>query len=73
LVDDGLKTHQQSCILIEKGRFYGMGYLPIETNINEIDELKSCITPYVENDYIRGMIYNYAERFPEKKVRLSAG
>jgi DNA polymerase III subunit epsilon len=48
-----------------------MGYLPIETNINQIDELKSCITPYVENDYIRGIIYNYAERFPDKKIRLT--
>jgi DNA polymerase-3 subunit epsilon len=66
-----LKTHQQSCILIEKGRFYGMGYLPVETQINEIDKLKNRLTPYVENDYIRGMIYQYAERFPEKKVALS--
>jgi DNA polymerase-3 subunit epsilon len=71
LVDYGLKTHQQSCILIEKGRFYGMGYLPVETQINEIDKLKNRLTPYVENDYIRGMIYQYAERFPEKKVALS--
>lgn len=70
LIDYGLKTHQQSCILIEKGRFYGMGYLPSEIKINRIDDLKNCLTPYVENDYIRGMIYQYAERFPDKKVRF---
>ena len=70
LMDYGLKTHEQSCILIENGRFYGMGYLSLETKISEIDDLKNCLTPYVENDYIRGMIYQYAERFPEKKVGL---
>ena len=26
---------EQSCILIEKGKFYGMGYLPSDININE--------------------------------------
>ncbi len=28
LIDTGLKLEEQSCILMEKGRFYGMGYLP---------------------------------------------
>jgi len=70
LVDDGLEPTEQSCILIEKGKFYGMGYLPPEISIHQIDELKHFLTPYTENDYIRGMIYQYAERFPYKKVGL---
>jgi DNA polymerase-3 subunit epsilon len=68
LVDDGLHAHEQSCILIEKGKFYGMGYLPSDINVREIDELKNFLTPYSENDYIRGMVYHYAERFPFKKI-----
>jgi DNA polymerase-3 subunit epsilon len=68
LVDDGLHEHEQSCILIEKGKFYGMGYLPSDIDIHQIDELKNFLTPYSENDYIRGMVYHYAERFPFKKI-----
>ena len=45
-----------------------MGYLPSEINIHQIDELKNYLTPYIENDYIRGMVYQYAERFPNKKI-----
>ena len=70
LVDEGLEEHGQSCILIEKGKFYGMGYLPADINIYHVDELKNYLVPYVENDYIRGIIFQYAERFPYKKVEF---
>ncbi len=66
LVDDGLDEDQQSCILMEKGKFYGMGYLPSEINIYEVDDLKNYLTPYAENDYIRGLILHHAERYPYK-------
>ena len=68
LVEEGLEESEQSCILVEKGKFYGMGYLPEEINIKQIDELKTYLTPYTENDYIRGMIFQYAERYPYKKI-----
>jgi DNA polymerase-3 subunit epsilon len=73
LVDTGLEEHAQSCILIEKGKFYGMGYLPADVNIHHVDELKNYLVPYAENDYIRGIIFQYAERFPYKKVEFSSG
>src|SRR5690606_26039199 len=43
LVDDGLQENEQSCILIEKGKFYGMGCLPGDIHISELDELKQCL------------------------------
>ncbi len=73
LVDEGLHDQEQSCILIEKGKFYGMGYLPPDINIHQIEELKNFLTPYSENDYIRGMIYQYAERFPSKRIGFAKG
>ena len=73
LVDNGLKDMEHSYILMEKGRFYGMGYLPADTSVNTVDDLKNYITPYGENDYIRGLIYQHADRFPQKKVVLSQG
>jgi DNA polymerase-3 subunit epsilon len=70
LVDYGLNQEEQSCILMEKGRFYGMGYLPSHISISGVDDLKSYITPYSENDYIRGLVYQHAVKFPHKKVAL---
>jgi DNA polymerase-3 subunit epsilon len=70
LLDNGLQQEERSCVLIEKGKFYGMGYLPSDVNIHEVDELKNYLTPYIENDYIRGMVFQYAERFPYKKIPL---
>jgi DNA polymerase-3 subunit epsilon len=71
LVDCGLQEEERSCILIEKGRFYGMGYLSSEIEASDLEDLKFRLTPYAENDYIRGLIYQYAERYPHKKISLS--
>jgi DNA polymerase-3 subunit epsilon len=71
LVDCGLQEEEKSCILIEKGRFYGMGYLSSEIEASDLEDLKFRLTPYAENDYIRGLIYQYAERYPHKKILLS--
>jgi len=30
LVDEGRHSEEKSCILVEQGRFYGMGYLPAD-------------------------------------------
>jgi DNA polymerase-3 subunit epsilon len=71
LVDFGLQQEEQSCILIERGRFYGMGYLPADINLPTIDDLKNRLTPYAENDYIRGLVYQHVARYPFKKISLS--
>ena len=70
LLDKGLTLEEQSCFLIEKGKFYGMGYLPQDMSINDLETLKSHLTVYAENDYIRGLIYKHAEKYPFKKVDL---
>ncbi|MCC7526345.1 MAG: GIY-YIG nuclease family protein [Chitinophagaceae bacterium] len=64
----GLEDGQQSCLLIEKGKFFGMGYLPEKMKIDHIKTLKKRLTPYPDNDFIRGMICRYAEMHPQKKV-----
>jgi DNA polymerase III subunit epsilon len=72
LVDNGRHNDEQSCILIEEGKFYGMGYLPADTAIMQSSELKNYITPYPENDYMRGLIYQHAARWPSKKITLQS-
>jgi DNA polymerase-3 subunit epsilon len=64
------KEKKRGIILIEKGRFYGMGYAPSNVSITSVDEVKSHITPYPENGYIRGLVYQYASKFPERKIQF---
>ncbi len=68
VVDEGHQSSEQSCILVEKGRFYGMGYVPTDHSIADLDSLKAHLKRYPENDYIRGLIYQYVERYPQKKL-----
>lgn len=70
LVDEGNQTEEQSCILMEKGKFYGMGYVPSDVQIMNRDELKNYLVQYPESDYIRGLVYQYAEKNPKKKIAL---
>lgn len=62
------KEEKQGIILMEKGSFYGMGYLPSNVSCTHIDEVKKHVTQYPESDYIRGLVYQYASKYPERKV-----
>ncbi len=68
VVDHSFDPQQQSCILIEKGRFYGMGYLPAGIAVSSAEELKGYLQTYPENDYIRGLVYQYVLKSPDKKL-----
>ena len=66
--DEGRTDEEHSCILIEDGRFYGMGYVSHYFDVDNYTSLKNTLTPYPGNDYIRNLVINYAERNPHKKV-----
>jgi DNA polymerase-3 subunit epsilon len=68
VMDDRSDAEGRSCILIEKGRFYGMGYMPNDAAVYSAEELKSYLQVYPENDYIRGLVYQYVQKRPEKKL-----
>jgi DNA polymerase III subunit epsilon len=65
--DRGRNSGEESCVLIENGRFYGMGYLEKDVPVFDVDTLKEHLTRYPENDYMRGLVYSFAEKWPEKK------
>jgi len=71
LLDAGRHPEEKSCILIEQGRIYGMGYVPVDSQIMDAAALKDHLTRYPENDYMRGLVYQYAEKWPGKKSYLS--
>lgn len=66
IVENGLNEDELSCILVLKGNFYGMGYLPADVQITEIETLQSLLTRYKENNYINNLINSYASKFPQK-------
>lgn len=59
-----------SCILVEKGSFYGMGLLNELLTTSTVDELKEQLTAYPENEVIRSMISSYVHKFPQKVHRM---
>ncbi|HRG81739.1 MAG TPA: exonuclease domain-containing protein [Chitinophagaceae bacterium] len=68
IIDKGLEANDQSCILVCEGKFYGMGYLPENTRPTSVETLKSMLTQYRENSFIRNLVNGYAARFPDKVI-----
>lgn len=67
----GKEDQERSILLIERGRFYGMGYVPHQYTVGGIDELKTQLIQYPDNDYIRGLIHQYAELCPDQRIVLT--
>ncbi|MFS2187883.1 exonuclease domain-containing protein [Mucilaginibacter sp. Mucisp84] len=66
--DEGRTDDEHSCILVEKGQFYGMGYISHYFDANNIQQLKSYLTPYPGNDYIKNIVATYASKYPDRMV-----
>jgi DNA polymerase-3 subunit epsilon len=70
LRDKGRNYDEQSCMLIENGRFYGMGYITNDFDADNFEALKAHLSPYPDNGYIRNMVLSHAERYPVKKIEF---
>ncbi|HYC30001.1 MAG TPA: DNA polymerase III subunit epsilon, partial [Chitinophagaceae bacterium] len=68
VIGEGRDPNEQSFILMEQGKFCGMGYVPSDVPVTTADELKTYATAYPETDYIRGMISQYVQKWPARKV-----
>ncbi|MCX2574398.1 exonuclease domain-containing protein [Pedobacter sandarakinus] len=67
IVDDGRKENELSCLMVEKGKFYGMGYFTdMQYLSNGLASLKTELATYQSNSYILNLILNYAAQFPHK-------
>lgn len=70
VIDKGMRPGEKSYILIEKGKFVAMGYTDVQ-DAKEIRELKSSLTLYADNLYVRSVIYKYAEKHPYQTLSFS--
>lgn len=66
--DKGRNYDEQSCLLIENGRFYGMGYIPNDFEVTNFDSLKSHLSPHPDNGYIRNLVLGYGDKYPAKRI-----
>ncbi|TKC10720.1 DNA polymerase III subunit epsilon [Pedobacter polaris] len=71
LIDSGRSEDEKSCLWVEKGKFYGMGYISDYVDITDLETLKSAIIPYPSNDYIMNMILSHSSQFPQKTISLA--
>ena len=66
IVDRGLLTDKNSFVLMEQGRFYGMGEIPASFEIRGLDSVKDQVTPFPDNEHVRSIIMAFAQKEPEK-------
>lgn len=72
ILDKGRDADERSCIWVEKGHFYGMGYIDSDMFFAETSELKDHVMPYSSNHYVMQLIYSYAEKYPGKVKKLES-
>ncbi|AWH86403.1 DNA polymerase III subunit epsilon [Flavobacterium album] len=68
ILDKGRSADERSCIWVENGHFYGMGYIPSDIGFTEPSEMKDHVTPYRSNQYIMQLLYSYAAKYPNKVI-----
>ncbi|MDQ6472367.1 exonuclease domain-containing protein [Flavobacterium sp. LHD-80] len=66
IIDKGRSKDERSCIWIENGHFYGMGYIPSDISIHDPLEVKNYVTQYKSNQYMVHLIFAFAEKYPGK-------
>lgn len=73
IIDRGIQADQQSCILVIKGRLYGMGYIPAMENIADqsIDSLKTYIKPMLESSFSKRLIGKFSATRPAALTRFT--
>jgi DNA polymerase-3 subunit epsilon len=71
LVDAGRKEEEFSCLVVENGKFYGMGYFTDKNYLSDgLAPIKNDLSIYQSNSYILNLILNYAEQHPQKLYKL---
>ncbi len=70
LRDSGRTPDEEGVILVERGVFFGMGYIKMNSMLDEASSIKEQLQPYMSNDYIRNLIISYSEQYPHKVIRL---
>lgn len=66
IIDKGINAGDVCCILIDEGKFYGMGYIGNDTNMYSLESLKELIKPMKENYFIKELLN--PEKIPNHRM-----
>lgn len=66
IIDQGRSSDERSCVWVEKGDFYGMGYISSNLGFSDVSEIKDYVTRYKSNQYIMQLIKSYVKKHPGK-------
>ena len=64
IIDKGRDGDENSCIWVEQGKLYGMGYISHYADMTSPEAIKESLTPYASNHYMMQLIYSYVEKHP---------
>jgi DNA polymerase III subunit epsilon len=64
IVDKGRHVRERGILWVEKGNFYGMGYIDKQNDLQSLEEIKPSLTRYESNRYVMQLISAYAEQHP---------
>ncbi len=71
IIDKGRTKNEFSAIYVSKGKFIGMGYIPVEVPRDNLDEIIHFIKKYKENFFILKQIELFALANPEKVIEVT--
>lgn len=66
----GRDLQERGCVYVEKGEFYGMGFLDNDFSVHDIAVLKDKLTRYSGGYYMLQLILTFAERYPSAIIKL---
>jgi DNA polymerase-3 subunit epsilon len=73
LIDRGRHACEQSCVWVEQGNLYGMGYIDQEAQLHTPADIKTLLQPVAGNSYMLQLVLNYAAKYPAKVRPLRVG
>lgn len=71
LIDKGRNEKEYSCIWVEDGEFYGMGYFEKNSDLTNWEDIKLSLERYSTNHYTMQLIESFREKNPRKVFNLS--
>lgn len=71
ILDKGRTPGEKSCIWVEKGNLYAMGYLSEESDLKTPEDIRDSLTRYYGNDYMMQIINAHAAAHPAKVRRYT--
>lgn len=66
ILDKGRNDAERSCIWVEQGHLYGMGYLSLDSQLVSPEDMRDSLPRIYGNNYMMRLIEAYVEQHPHK-------